>query len=161
MVQKKGRGRFFFSCSRFPDCDGALTIEGKELAGQKLTGEKCPDCGGNLIERNGKFGRFVACSNYPKCKYIKKDAVIEGQEKQGDTGVICPKCKVGTMTEKRGRYGIFYGCSNYPKCKNIIKTKPTGRTCPECDSLMMVGTKTIPDRCSDRACSNHNPHRMK
>ncbi|MFA5001198.1 MAG: type I DNA topoisomerase [Candidatus Paceibacterota bacterium] len=161
MIIKLAKSGKFYSCSRFPDCDGALTIEGKELEGPKLTGEKCPDCGGDLIERDGKFGRFVACSKYPKCKYIKKDAVIEGQEKQGDTGVECPKCKVGTMTEKRGCYGIFYGCSNYPKCKNIIKTKPTGRLCPECGALMMEGTKTIPERCSDRTCPNHNPHRMK
>lgn len=161
MIIKLAKGGKFYSCSRFPDCDGALTMDGKELAGPKLTGEKCPECAGNLVERDGKFGRFVACSNYPKCKYIKKDAVIEGQERQGDTGVECPICKAGTMTEKRGRYGIFYGCSNYPKCKNIIKSKPTGRICPECGSLMMEGTKTIPERCSNKTCSNHNPHRMK
>jgi DNA topoisomerase-1 len=161
MIIKLAKSGKFFSCSKFPDCDGALTFEGKELEGPKLTGEQCPDCGGDLIERDGKFGRFVACSKYPKCKYIKKDAVIEGQEKQGDTGVECPICKAGTMVEKRGRFGVFYGCSNYPKCKNIIKSKPTGRICPECGSLMMEGTKTIPERCSNKACPNHNPHRMK
>ena len=161
MIIKLAKSGKFFSCSKFPDCDGALTFEGKELEGPKLTGEQCPDCGGDLVERDGKFGRFVACSKYPKCKYIKKDAVIEGQEKQGDTGVECPICKVGTMVEKRGRFGVFYGCSNYPKCKNIIKSKPTGRICPECGSLMMEGTKTIPERCSNKTCANHNPHRMK
>ncbi len=168
MIIKLAKSGKFYSCSRFPDCNGALTFEGKELEGSKLTGEKCPDCAGDLIERDGKFGRFVACSNYPKCKYIKKDAVIEGQEKQGDTGVECPVCKKslpagrqGTMVQKKGRFGIFYGCSNYPKCKTIIKSKPTGRICPECGSLMMEGTKTIPERCSNKACPKHNPHRMK
>jgi len=167
MIIKLAKSGKFYSCSRFPDCDGALTIAGQELAGPKLTGGQCPDClsaqvdGGNLVERDGKFGRFVACSNYPKCKYIKKDAVIKGQEKAGNTGVTCPVCKVGTITEKRGRYGVFYGCSNYPQCKNIIKTRPTGNTCRHCGSLMMTGTKTIPERCSDKACPNHNPHRMK
>jgi DNA topoisomerase-1 len=161
MIIKLAKNGKFYSCSKFPDCNGALTMEGKELEGPKITGEKCPDCGGDLVERDGKFGRFVACSKYPKCKYIKKDAVIEGQEKQGDTGVECPVCKAGTMVEKRGRFGVFYGCSNYPKCKNIIKSKPTGRICPECSSLMMEGTKTIPERCSNKACPNHNPHRMK
>ncbi len=161
MITKLAKSGKFYSCSRFPDCNGALTIEGKELEGPKITGDKCPECSGDLIERDGKFGRFVACSKYPKCRYIKKDAVIEGQEKQGDTGVECPICKAGSMVEKRGRFGVFYGCSNYPKCKNIIKTKPTGRICPECNSLMMEGTKTIPERCSNKACPNHNPHRMK
>ncbi|MCX6712247.1 MAG: type I DNA topoisomerase [Candidatus Vogelbacteria bacterium] len=161
MIIKLAKNGKFYSCSKFPDCNGALTMEGKELEGPKLTGEKCPDCGGDLIERDGKFGRFVACSNYPKCKYIKKDAVIEGQERQGDTGVECPLCKAGNMVEKRGRFGVFYGCSNYPKCKNIIKSKPTSRLCPECGSLMMEGTKTIPERCSNKACPIHNPHRMK
>jgi len=161
MIIKLAKSGKFYSCARFPDCAGALTLDGQELAGPKLTGEKCPDCNGDLIERDGKFGRFVACSKYPKCRYVKKDALIEGQERQGDTGVSCPICHQGTMTEKRGRYGIFYGCSNYPKCKNIIKSKPTGRLCPECGSLMMEGTKTIPERCSNKSCPNHNPHRMK
>jgi DNA topoisomerase-1 len=64
------------------------------------------------------------------------------------------------MVEKRGRYGIFYGCSNYPKCKSIVKSKPTGKICPMCSSLMMEGTKTIPERCSNKLCPNHNPHKL-
>ena len=111
------------------------------------------------MERDGKYGRFVACSNYPKCKYIKKDAVIDGQEKAGDTGIKCNLCHQGTMTEKRGRFGVFYGCSNYPDCKNIIKSKPTGQICPQCGSLMMEGTKTIPKRCSNKNCPNNRPDR--
>jgi len=157
MIIKLAKNGKFYSCSKFPDCTGALTMEGKKLAGSIETGESCPDCNSPLVERDGRFGRFVACSNYPKCKYIKKDAVIEGQEKQGDTGVLCPLCKVGNMTEKKGRFGVFYGCSNYPKCKNIIKSKPTGEICPDCGSLMMQGTKTIPERCSNKLCENNRP----
>lgn len=160
MIIKLARNGNFYSCAKFPECSGALTLEGKELEGPKLTGEKCPDCNNDLIEREGRFGKFIACSNYPKCRYIKKDA-NGGQGGAGDTGVECPLCKKGTMVQKKGRFGIFYGCSNYPQCRNIIKSKPTGRTCPECGSLMMEGTKTIPERCSNKQCSNHNPHRMK
>ena len=58
------------------------------------------------------------------------------------------------------RFGIFYSCSNYPDCKNAIKAKPTGRICELCQSLMMEGTKTIPERCSDKKCPNHNPHKI-
>lgn len=168
MIVKLSRTGKFYSCAKFPDCQGALKIDGSVMEAPKDTGELCPECGkANLIEREGRFGKFVACSNYPKCKYIKKDAVIEGQERAGDTGVECTECKKGTMVEKRGRFGVFYGCSNYPKCKNIIKTKPTGKICEyirengqPCGHLMMAGTKRIPERCSDKTCPNHNPHKL-
>lgn len=160
MIIKLAKNGKFYSCLKFPDCVGALTLEGKELVGPKETGEKCPDCERPLVEREGRFGRFVACSNYPKCRYVKKDASLNGDNQPGNTGIGCPVCQQGTMTQKRGRFGFFYGCSNYPKCKNITKTKPTGKICPSCGSLMMEGTKTIPDRCSNKACPNHNPHKL-
>jgi ssDNA-binding Zn-finger/Zn-ribbon topoisomerase 1 len=75
------------------------------------------------------------------------------------TDVKCPICNDGLMMERRGKFGIFYSCSNYPKCKNAIKAKPTGNICDLCGSLMMLGTKTIPERCSNRNCRNHNPHK--
>ena len=161
MIIKLARNGKFYSCSRFPDCNGALTIEGKKIEPPKSLGEKCPKCGkGDLVEREGRFGKFVSCSLYPKCKYIKKDET-GGVGGPGDTGVTCTVCKKGTMIEKRGRFGTFYGCSNYPDCKNIIKSKPTGNICPLCNSLMMAGTKTIPERCSNKTCPNHNPHKLE
>ncbi|HDQ16529.1 MAG TPA: type I DNA topoisomerase [Candidatus Vogelbacteria bacterium] len=161
MIIKLGRGGKFYSCARFPDCEGALTLKGKKLEGPKETGEKCPECDkGKLISRESRFGSFVGCSRYPKCRYIKNDEASDDQERPGSNGVLCPKCQKGTMVEKKGRFGTFYGCSNYPKCKNIIKTKPTGENCHLCGSLIMEGTKTIPNRCSNKNCPNHNPHKM-
>lgn len=162
MIIKLGRGGKFYSCSRFPDCNGAMALDGKVLAAPVSTGETCPKCGkGDLIEREGKYGKFIACSNYPKCKFIKKDEAAEAERmKANDTGVQCTECKKGTMVEKRGRFGVFYGCSSYPDCKSIIKTKPTGKLCPMCGKLMMEGTKTIPERCSDKTCPNHNPQKL-
>lgn len=167
MVIKLAKNGKFYSCAKFPDCAGARTMEGKELEGPKETGEKCPDCeNGKLVERDGRFGRFISCGNYPKCKFIKKDPELE---KQHSTGVTCPVCKTGMMTERRGRFGLFYSCSNYPDCKNAIKAKPTGNICTHeredrggspCGALMMEGTKTIPERCSDKTCPNHNPHKL-
>jgi DNA topoisomerase I len=164
MVIKLGRNGKFMSCSRFPDCLGARTIEGAEIEPPKEIGEECPECKkGKLVERDGRFGRFISCSNYPKCKYIKKDAELEAKN---STGVQCPICNVGFMAEKRGRFGPFFGCSNYPKCKHIIKSRPTGAICGylretgPCIHLMMEGTKTIPVRCSDKTCPNHNPHKL-
>ncbi len=158
MIIKLGKAGKFMSCKKFPDCLGARTIEGVELEGPKETGEKCPECTkGKLIERDGKYGRFIACNNYPKCKFIKKDAELE---RKASTGVQCPTCKEGFLSERRGRFGIFYSCTNYPKCKFAIKAKPTGRICEMCGSLMMEGTKTIPERCSNKLCLNHNPHKI-
>ena len=158
MIIKLGKSGKFLSCEKFPECSGARTIEGKELEGPKDTGELCPKCGrGNLVTREGKFGMFTACSRFPKCKFVKKD---EEQEKANSTGVQCPICKKGFLSERHGRFGIFYSCSNYPDCKYAIKARPTGEICKLCGALMMDGTKTIPERCSDKNCPNHNPHKI-
>ena len=100
------------------------------------TGEDCPECGSPLVIRKGKFGEFVACSNYPKCKYIK-------QEERKITEICdCPKCG-GKIVEKRSKKGkTFYGCNNYPKCKEAYWDMPTGEFCPECNSMLTKkGTK--------------------
>lgn len=95
------------------------------------TGEECPECGSDLVIRHGKFGEFVACSNYPTCKYIKKE------EKEKKEFADCPKCE-GKVVEKRTRKGkIFYGCSNYPKCDFALWYKPTGEKCPNCNQLLV------------------------
>ena len=155
-LSKTGR---FMSCKKFPKCLGARREDGSEIPPPKEIGEACPQCkDGNLIEREGRYGRFIACSNYPKCKFVKKDPL---EEERAKTGVQCPVCKKGEMMERRGRYGVFYSCSNYPECKNAIKAKPTGKICELCGSLMMEGTKTIPERCSNKACLMHNPHKLK
>ena len=157
MVYKLSRTGRFMSCKRFPECLGARKEDGSEIAPPKEIGEPCPQCkDGKLIEREGRFGRFIACSNYPKCKFVKQDPA---EAERAKTGVACPLCKKGEMVERRGKFGPFFSCSNYPNCKNAIKARPTGKLCPECGSLMMEGTKTIPERCSNRSCPNHNPHK--
>lgn len=166
MIYKLSKIGKFMSCSKFPDCTGARTADGEELEGPKETGETCPKCTkGKLMERDGRFGRFIACANYPKCKFVKQD---EETAKKMLTGVKCGQCKDGEMMERRGRFGIFYSCTNYPDCKHAIKAKPTGKKCTyvredkgKCEALMMDGTKTIPERCSDKVCPNHNPHKLK
>jgi len=167
MIIKLSRAGKFYSCSKYPECDGALMLDGTELKGPEETGEMCPDCGdkkgksggGKLVVRSRRdgSGTFISCSRYPKCKFIKKD---EKEEAKKRTGIMCPICKTGDISERRGRFGIFYSCSNYPDCKFAIKAKPTGNICKECKSLMMEGTKTIPERCSNKLCPNHNPHKI-
>lgn len=168
MVYKLSKSGRFMSCAKFPDCSGARKEDGTEIEPPKEIGEDCPKCnpstgsgqGGRLIEREGRFGRFISCNNYPKCKYIKQDDSLNS------TGVKCTECpstssgQVGEMIERHGRFGPFFSCSNYPDCKNITKTRPTGELCKMCGKLMMEGTKTIPERCSDKTCPNHNPHKL-
>ena len=157
MVIKLSRAGKFLSCKKFPECKGGRKIDGAILEAPKETGEDCSECGkGKLIEREGRFGKFIACSNYPKCKYIKQSE----NNKLNSTGVLCP-LDGGEITERRGRYGAFFSCTNYPKCKYIMKSRPTGNKCGICGSLMMAGTKTIPERCSNKTCLNHNPQKLK
>ena len=96
------------------------------------TGEVCPECGSSLVIRKGKYGEFVACSNYPTCKYIKKD------KKETTEICKCPKCDKGMIVERKtGKGKIFYGCNNYPKCKYALWYKPTGEICPTCGELIV------------------------
>ncbi|MBR3211249.1 MAG: type I DNA topoisomerase [Bacilli bacterium] len=94
------------------------------------TGENCPNCGKPLVIRNGKYGEFVACSNYPECKYIQKEEVEEVEI------CNCPNCD-GKIVEKKSRKGkIFYGCNHYPKCKTAYWDKPIDKKCPECGEML-------------------------
>jgi ssDNA-binding Zn-finger/Zn-ribbon topoisomerase 1 len=111
-----------------------------------------------LVIREGKFGSFVSCARYPKCKFIKED---EEAKRANETDVTCTECKDGMMMKRVGRFGEFYSCTNYPDCKHAIKTKPTGNFCPLCSKLMMEGTKTIPERCSVKTCPMHRPDKYK
>ena len=111
-----------------PMYDKALK-EAKKTA-PKETGEVCPECGSPLVERKGKFGPFVACSNYPTCKYIKKE------EKQVKEICDCPKCGHKIVEKKSKKGKVFYGCDNYPKCKYALWDKPTGELCPTCGGLI-------------------------
>ncbi len=158
MLVKLSRSGKFLSCRLFPQCLGARKMDGSVMEPPKETGEVCPECKvGKLVEREGRFGKFIACSRYPKCKYIKQS---EDSNKLNGTGVKCPE-DGGEIVERHGRFGSFFSCSNYPKCKFIIKSRPTGAKCPLCGSLMMEGTKTIPERCSNKGCINHNPHKIQ
>lgn len=94
------------------------------------TGENCPECGNPLVIRKGKYGEFVACSNYPECKYIKPT--------ERKTYAKCPKCGEGDIVAKRTKKGkIFYGCDNYPKCNYALWDEPTGELCSVCHLLMV------------------------
>ncbi|MFP6092701.1 type I DNA topoisomerase [Helicobacter pylori] len=110
----------------------------KNIISQKVhekTGQSCPKCGGELVKKNSRYGEFIACNNYPKCKYIKQTENANNEAEQE----LCEKCG-GEMVQKFSRNGAFLACSNYPECKNTKSLKNTpnaketieGVKCPEC-----------------------------
>ncbi|WP_103642552.1 type I DNA topoisomerase [Campylobacter concisus] len=121
----------------------------KSLKTATPIGEKCPECGSELVLRKGRYGEFIACSNFPKCKYSRN--VAKDNEKSAETGttvaakpkrelkkldVPCPKCG-GEIVERFSRRGKFYGCANYPKCDFISNYEPIAQKCDECGGDMI------------------------
>ena len=111
------------------------------------TDEICENCGSNMVIKYGRFGKFIACKNYPECKTTKPLV--------NKVGVKCPKCGKGDIILRKSKKGkAFYGCSNYPECDFISWNKPTGELCSECNSYLVEKvtkseTKVI---CSNKEC---------
>ncbi len=147
VVQKFGKhGLWFLSCSGWPDCKWSQQLDelGEPLPDPEGVGEDCPECGSELVAKTGRFGPFVGCSNYPECKYIKKEPPKE-------TGESCPKCS-SPLVEKRGRFGPFVGCSNYPQCKYIKKT-PRKTSAKKSSGRKSAGKKSAARKTSARKTS--------
>lgn len=105
--------------------------------------ETCPDCGGELAIRKGRYGEFIACLNFPKCKYsrnLKQETQNEekSEKKLNTIGVKCPSCQEGEIVERFSKRGKFYGCSAYPKCNYISKYKPSEEKCSECGETLII-----------------------
>lgn len=107
-------------------------------------GEDCEVCGAPMVIKMGRYGKFMACSNFPDCRNTK--AIVK------TIGVTCPKCKDGDVVERKSKKNrLFYGCSNYPECDFISWDKPIGRDCPKCNHYLMQHKK---GRSSQVICSN-------
>ncbi len=170
LIERWGRYGKFISCDQFPKCKYIEKVDGengKEKPEPQSTGKPCPECKtGELVERQGRYGSFVACNRYPKCKYIEKQKDGAGNRPEPkSTGRECPQCKKGELVERTGRYGTFVACNRYPKCKYIEKSagkkpgkpkeepKPVGRKCPDCENGDLLLRK---GRFGDFiACSNY------
>ena len=145
LLRRQGRFGEFIACSNYPKCkysrnaDTGTEGASEEKAAPEVLDEKCPQCGKNLIKRRGKYGEFIACEGYPKCKYSRK---IEGAAKEKkpllSTGVKCPSCGTGEIVERFSRRGKFYGCTNYPKCGFVSNYAPIARACPQCGNSYML-----------------------
>jgi DNA topoisomerase-1 len=133
MVVKRGRFGQFLACTGYPECKTTRKIvatkEGRTAAKpDQILEERCPKCDANLVIKQGRFGEFTACTNYPKCKYVK----------QKSTGVKCPK-DGGEIVERKSRRGkVFFGCDNYPDCDFTLWNRPVDEKCPQCGAPFLV-----------------------
>jgi DNA topoisomerase-1 len=153
MMIKWGRRGQFLACSGYPECkntkDFVLSEDGSvRVVEEEETGEMCPTCGKPMIVKTGRYGRFLACSNYPECKTAKPIS----------TGVRCPieGCN-GELVERRSKKGkVFYSCSNYPRCTFATWERPLGEKCPKCDYPILLERHTksgaVVKSCPNKGC---------
>ena len=125
-------------------------MEKVTIAGQD-SGEVCELCGAPMVYKFGRFGKFLACSNFPECHNTK--AIVD------DLGITCPKCGKGTLIRRKSKRGrVFYGCSQYPECDFVLWNQPVDKRCKLCGSIMTIKHyKKGPDKlfCSNPECENH------
>ncbi len=154
---KHGR---FIGCTKYPDCDYTRDLQADKAetqpAAEVLEGRSCPECGSQLHVKRGKYGKFIGCSAYPKCRFI------EPLERPLDTGVGCPKCNKGTLLRKKSRRGkIFYSCSTYPKCDYAVWNEPVAGPCPSCDwpilTIKVTRSKGAEKVCPQKDCGYSVP----
>ena len=137
MVIKWGRHGRFMACSGFPECKNTRPLQtgggdGAQPSEPQVTDEKCEKCGSPMVFKAGRFGKFLACSNYPECKTTKAIGI----------GVKCPE-DGGDLVERRTKKGkIFFSCSNYPKCKFASWYRPVAKSCPDCGSGVLGEKRT-------------------
>jgi DNA topoisomerase-1 len=139
MVMRNGPWGPFMACPGYNEDPPCKTI--RKLTQKVQTkppvqlDEPCPKCGKPLLQRDGQYGEFIACSGYPKCKYVKQELL----------DVPCPKCGGEVAVRKNKRGDTFYGCTRYPKCDFTSNQKLVNETCPKCDSAYLVekGTEEV------------------
>jgi len=152
MALKRGRFGQFLACTGYPECKTTRKIAQAGRAPKKpdvILDETCPKCGqAKLAMKEGRFGEFIACSNYPKCKYIKPKTV----------GVPCPKASCGgELIERRSKRGkVFYGCAKYPDCDFVAWNKPVPEQCPQCGAPYLLEKSTkregLVRYCNEESC---------
>ncbi len=153
MLIKTGRFGPFLACSNFPECKNIKSLNKKSSPAEdeklkalteQFKNEVCDKCGSPMAVKVGRFGPFLACTAYPKCKNIKNIADPNAPK------IPCPVCKQGNIVQKRSRRGIFWACDRYPDCKTAFNSKPTGEACPDCGEPLVEGKES--PRCSSKTC---------
>ncbi len=149
MVIRQGRFGKFAACPNYPTCkntkpidkDGKL-VEKAETA--EKTGEVCEKCGGEMLKRRGRYGEFIACSNYPKCKNTKQ--ILK------PIGVPCPKCGAQVVAKNGKNRSFFYSCEKYPECDFLSWDQPTDQSCPDCGAPLFIKKGKHQLVCHEKEC---------
>jgi len=152
MALRSGRFGRFLACTGYPQCKTTrklgTTGSGQTPAAQTLLEENCPRCDNPLALRQGRYGEFTACSDYPKCRYVRRKTLE----------VACPQSDCsGEIVERKSRRGkIFYGCDQYPKCRFVLWNKPIKKACPQCSAGFVLEKTTRKQGtlhyCHDESC---------
>ncbi|MBR2461443.1 MAG: type I DNA topoisomerase, partial [Clostridia bacterium] len=150
MIIKNGKFGKFAACPNYPECRNTKPLDssGKpkpEIPEPAPTGLTCELCSGTLVMRNGRYGSFYACENFPKCRYTKQITK--------DTGVACPKCGAKIVTKHGKNNTFFYSCECYPECDFSSWDQPMKEKCPECGSMLMKKKGKSLLYCFNRDCS--------
>jgi len=131
LTLRLGKRDRFIGCTGYPECTYTRSINEDSAAAtagaEQIEGRECPQCANPLNVKQGRYGKFIGCSNYPKCRFV------ESLQKPAETGVECPECSKGQMLKRRSRRGkVFFSCSRYPDCKYATWNEPVAQPCPKC-----------------------------
>ena len=158
MVYKNGRFGKFLACPNYPECKNTKTID-KEgnvadpvVETPELAGFKCELCGSDMVVRNGKYGTFYACSNYPTCTFTK--------QKITDTGVCCPNCSSKIVARHGRGKMLFYSCDKYPECDFSTWDMPLSEKCPDCGEMLYFRKSRKSVICKTKNCNYKREEEM-
>ena len=158
MVYKKGRFGKFLACGNFPACKNtkALGKDGKPVSTEEkkpeFAGFKCEICGGEMVVRNGRYGSFYACANYPTCKFTKQKVV--------DLGVSCPRCSSKIVARHGKGKMLFYSCEKYPECDFSSWDMPLAEKCPDCGNGLFYRKSRKNVICKNPSCDYKREEEM-
>lgn len=156
LVIRLGKTGRFFGCTGYPECGYTRSMENPDDPASHsrepeiIAGRSCPECQSALHVKTGKYGKFIGCSSYPKCKFM------EPLVKPKDTGVRCPECHEGEIMERKSKRGkVFFSCSKYPTCAYALWNKPVSETCPQCHWPILTLSITK-SRGTEKVCPQKN-----
>jgi DNA topoisomerase-1 len=152
MMIKWGKLGSFLACSNYPECKNTQDFKKDDqgkiyIVPKEFTDKKCEKCSNPMVVKSGKFGKFLACSDYPNCKFTQAVGV----------GIACPTCKEGELSQRQSRYGrVFYSCNRWPNCAFALWDKPIAKECPQCKFPILTEKITkragLMHKCSKKEC---------
>ncbi|MFV0575863.1 MAG: topoisomerase DNA-binding C4 zinc finger domain-containing protein [Vibrio sp.] len=161
LQMRHGKHGAFLGCHRYPECDYIRPLHQNDGHIIKELGVPCPECAdqeklGELVLRQGRYGMFIGCSNFPECHHIESSS--PEPKESPDLEIDCPECEKGKLVERQSRFGkSFYACDAYPKCKFSVNLPPIKGKCEQCGFPLLVEKNLASGKkiqCADRKCQH-------